>query len=255
MAAKVVGIGARLRKPPSAACRSCASFRLAENIPQLRLPNMRTVYCHETSPANFAPFGNWKANRHWKSSPPNPPPMTCQRIAIQIPVPLFPNGNATGETRPRREPGKKPTELIHSQSLSQQKKPQPFVSCKTDRPAQKSHSRNAPSSPARNSSTTPETDAEESGASALLRTPEEYSLPIAPIILRISKIRDLIQKIPLTLKTHESQEAARPATQGYLDELTFLQRLANTMKRDQRERESSPPQKRTIVQFPESGNG
>jgi hypothetical protein len=61
---------------------------------------------------------------------------------------------------------------------------------------------------------------------------------------------------PADSQTHESQEAARSAAQSYLDELTFLQRLANTIKREDREQQgqaaaSAPLQQKIVaVKFP-----
>ena len=96
----------------------------------------------------------------------------------------------------------------------------------------------------------PETGAEENGVSALLTTQDEFSLPIAPIVLRVTRIRDLIDKIPLTIKTHDAQNAAYAEACNYLDELSFLQRLANTIKREQREIEkySATAQPQNVVQ-------
>jgi hypothetical protein len=49
------------------------------------------------------------------------------------------------------------------------------------------------------------------------------------------------------MKTHEAQNAAYAEACNYLDELNFLQRLANTTKREQRQREQmASPASRTI---------
>ena len=66
--------------------------------------------------------------------------------------------------------------------------------------------------------------------SVALPTPPNCSLELPVVMKRVKAIVELIEKIPLTLKTHETQEAARHAAQAYLNDLQFTARLAITLK-------------------------
>jgi len=156
--------------------------------------------------------------------------------------------------KPLNAPAKEHQAALLLKSNSTRKKQKPSELCSLPKTDPLTTSPSEPLSLEQNSSTTPETREEESAAFALLPTQQEpYSLPIHAIKKKVEHIRDLIMKIPLTLKTHETQEAARCATQNYVEELDFLQRLSVTLKRNEAEHASAnarPPATHPIQLVP-----